>query len=210
MFVPAFGNDVLDRPGRPGDAGAAWRRGAADRLHHRFVRGPAAVLPRRRHRPAGGAWHGQRPGGRRRQAAVPVRRVHPRRGLAAGRSEAHRRFDAPGLRRGRRHAGHRRHQGRGSRQGRRRLHHDFGHRHCARGPVACRFTRRGPAIASSFPARSATTASPSCRCARDSNSRRCWKATRAALERLDAKRCWRRARTRAVCATRRAAACRAL
>ena len=78
----------------------------------------------------------------------------------------------------------RRHQGRGSRQGRRRLYHDLGHRHGAQGPVACRFTRRGPAIAYSFPARSATTALPSCRCARDWNSRRCWKATRAPLNGL--------------------------
>ena len=58
-------------------------------------------------------------------------------------------------------------------------------------------------------ARSATTASPSCRCARGSSSRRCWRATRAPLDGPGAKRCWRRARRSAACATRRAAACRA-
>ena len=36
----------------------------------------------------------------------------------------------------------------------------------------------GPATASSSRGRSATTASPSCRCARGSSSRPCWRATR--------------------------------
>ena len=115
------------RAGRPGDRPA--RRAAtackapADRLHHRFVRGPAALLPRRRHRQAGGPRHRQRPGGRRRRAAVPLGGVHPRRRAAAGRPAADRRLDARRLRRGRRRARHRRHQGRRSRQGRPGLHH---------------------------------------------------------------------------------------
>ena len=83
LFVPGFGNDVLaaledqatvELAGS--DNGAT---GAADRLHHRLVRGAAALLSRRRHRQAGGPRHGQRPGRRRRAAAVSVGRVHPRR-----------------------------------------------------------------------------------------------------------------------------------
>ena len=104
-----------------------------------------------------------------------------------------------GLRRGRRGAGHRRHQGRGPRQGRSGLHHHLRHRPGARGPVAVDPQRpaRRPRPASR--ARSAITASPSCRCARGSSSRRCWKATRrrshglarAMLEACPAIRCMR-------------------
>ena len=88
LFVPAFGNDVLaaledQATVRLGRRQRRRRRPAG--LHDRFVRRPAAVLPRRRHRQAGGARHGQRPGGRRRRAAVPGGGVHPRRGAGARR-----------------------------------------------------------------------------------------------------------------------------
>ena len=49
------------------------RRQGPDRVHDRFVRGPAALFPGRRHRQAGGPRHGQRPGGRRRDAALSFR-----------------------------------------------------------------------------------------------------------------------------------------
>ena len=66
-------------------AGRAARRrgilpaaGAAPGLHHRLLRGAAAVLPRRRHRHAGRQRHGERPGHVRRAAALSQRRLHPR------------------------------------------------------------------------------------------------------------------------------------
>ena len=164
---------------RPGEScSLAPQSNTRHRLHHRLLRGPAALLPRRRHRPAGGPRHRQRPGRRRRPAAVSVGRVHPRRRAAArttcsGSSASMR----AGLRRGGRDAGHRRHQGGGPRQGRqvfittsgiglvpegRSLSHP-------RRPARRPHPRLGHA--------SATTASPSCRCARGSSSRPCWRAT---------------------------------
>ena len=74
-------------------------------------------------------------------------------------------------------AGHRRHQGRRSRQGRSGLHHHVRHRRRPDGPVAVDPRRAARATASWSRARSATTASPSCRCARASSSRRSWRAT---------------------------------
>ncbi len=179
LFLPGFGGDVLaaleDQAtlSLPGDGAD----GPAHRLHHGFVRGAAAVLPRRRHRPAGRSRHGQRPGRRRRPAAVPVGRVHPRRGAAAGRPAAHRRLDAAGLRPKREWrsspATPRSWTGARATAFSSRLPASASCRRAGR----CRFTRRGPAIAFSSRARSAITASPSCRCARDWSSRRSWRAT---------------------------------
>ena len=81
LFLPAFG----DGPPRP----AARQRRGGDRrrpagLHHRHLRGPAAVLPRRRHRQAGRLRHGERPGDGRGPAAVSQRGLHPGRGPADG------------------------------------------------------------------------------------------------------------------------------
>ena len=80
--------------------------------------------------------------------------------------------------RGGRAARHRRHQGRRSRQGRPDLHHDVGHRPGSRRTQAVDPQRPARRSACSFRARSAITGSPSCRCARGSNSRRCSRATR--------------------------------
>ena len=57
------------------------------------------------------------------------------------------------------------------------LHHDLGDRPGAGGPLRCPSTTPGRVTGFSFRGHSATTASPSCRCARGWNSRRCWKAT---------------------------------
>ena len=89
------------------------------------------------------------------------------------------------------------------------LHHHLRHRPRAGGPHAVDPPRPGPATASWSRARSAITASPSCRCARGSSSRPCWKATRAPLARPDASHARGLSRRSAACATRRAAACRA-
>ena len=137
LFLPGFANDVLRRwRTRPPStwATASRRRG---RLHHRLVRGEAALLSRRRHRPAGRARHGERPGRRRRPATVP--RAPPSSSKRACRWPTCARIVASMRRRlprGRRHPGHRRHQGRGPRQGRRHLHHHLRHRAGARGPRA--------------------------------------------------------------------------
>ena len=106
------------RAGRAPRRRASRPRGAA-RLHHRFLRRPAAVLSRRRHRHAGGQRHGQRPRHVRRAAALSERRLHPRGGLPMETLAPGRRVDARGGGRGRRPHRHRRHQGGGPRQGRR-------------------------------------------------------------------------------------------
>ena len=90
------------RTRRPSARRRQRRDGAAARLHDRLVRRPAALLPGRRHRPAGGPRHGQRPGGRRRAAAVPVGGVHPRRRACRWPTcERIVALDARGVRRGR-------------------------------------------------------------------------------------------------------------
>ena len=75
--------------------------GGAAGVHHRLLRRVAAVLPRRRHRRPGRERHGQRPGGGRRPAAVPVGRLHPRGGLPGRRPGPDRRLDGRRRRRGR-------------------------------------------------------------------------------------------------------------
>ena len=182
LFVPGFGNDVLaaleDQATLSASARRQRRQGAAHRLHHRFLRGPAAVLPRRRHRPAGGPRHGQRPGRRRRHAAVPVGGVHPRRGAAAGRPAS-----ASSPRCGRRAP---RPAWRWSpatprswtaARATRSSSPPPASAWCPKGRSLSIHATRGPATAFSSRARSAITASPSCRCARGSSSRRSWKAT---------------------------------
>ena len=66
-------------------------------LHHRLLRGLAAVLPRRRHRRPRGQRHRQRPRDVRGAPAVPVGRLHPRGGLPGRRpaSGSWRRWPAP-------------------------------------------------------------------------------------------------------------------
>jgi hypothetical protein len=51
-------------------AGAQRREDPADRLHDRFFRSPSPIFPWRRHRATGRAWDRQRPGSRRRDAAI--------------------------------------------------------------------------------------------------------------------------------------------
>ena len=90
VFLEAFRNPVLEQLEDGAQLTAAGRPAG---LHHRLLRGVAAVLPRRRHRRPGRQRHGQRPGHVRRPAAVPVRRVHPGGGLPGRRPAADRRLD---------------------------------------------------------------------------------------------------------------------
>ena len=62
-------------------------------------------------------------------------------------------------------------------KGDRRVHHHVRHRPACRPADGCRFATPGRATEFSSPARSATTESRSCPSARESNSRRSWKAT---------------------------------
>ena len=176
-FQPATGS------GRPGDTHAEQpyqqrAQGHADRADDRFVRGPSAVLPRWRYWPLGGPRHGQRPGGGRGHARVPGGRIHPGGRAAPGRSASDRGFHARGLRRGGRLDRHRRHQGGRPRQGRPDLHYHHGRGHRPRGAFPFRPQCPARATRSWSRARSAIMASPSCRSAKGSNSKRCWKAIR--------------------------------
>ena len=97
-------------------------------VHHRQLRGQAAVLPGRRHRPPGRLRHGQRHGGHGRRTALPLHRLHHRRGFsrgAAGKDPGLHRQSLPRERRAHRL---RRHQGGGKGQGRRPLHQHRRHR----------------------------------------------------------------------------------
>jgi hydrogenase expression/formation protein HypE len=91
LFLPALDNPFL----RQGDDGAALPlpafpgyRPAGD--GHRRPCGLAALLSLVATRLPGGARHGQRRGDDGREAAVPERQLHHRRGLSAGRAAAHR------------------------------------------------------------------------------------------------------------------------
>ena len=119
VFLEAFRNPLL----APLEDGAVLTAlGGRAGLHHRLLRGVAAVLPRRRHRRPGRQRHRQRPGRVRGQAAVAVGRVHPRGGVPGRRPGADRRLDGRRRRAGRGPDRHRRHQGGAAGQGRRLLH----------------------------------------------------------------------------------------
>ena len=108
-----------------------WRRGADRRRavagrDDRLARHPPDLLPGRRHRPARGLGHGQRPrhDGRHRGARADLRRHHGG-GVSASRSRADPGVHPRDLRRGRRDDPHRRHEGHGPRRDRRhRAQHD--------------------------------------------------------------------------------------
>ena len=161
---------------RWGALGARGRRRprprGSDLVLNRHVRRAPPVLPGRQHRRIGGQRHGQRRRHARRRAPLSERRLHPRRGLADGRTRGDRRIDS---RRGcpcRRHDRDRRHQGRRSWSRRRCLREHHRNRDA---PRRCRYP---PARADArrcrdrLRQRSATTAWRSCRSARVSSSKR--------------------------------------
>ena len=113
---------------RPARQRGRHHRRRARRPDDRLVRGQPAVLPRRRHRQAGGLRHDQRPGHGGRHDGVPRRRLRAGRGAAARRAGKGGAFDARDGGSVRRRARHRRYQGRRSGQGRRHLHHHLRHR----------------------------------------------------------------------------------
>ena len=80
VFLPAFDNP---RSRRATTARSCACRRRTARVHDRLVRGPAALLPGRRHRLAGGPRHRERPRDVRGAAAVAELRLHPRGGLPA-------------------------------------------------------------------------------------------------------------------------------
>ena len=180
LFVPAFGNDVLaalEDQATVNSASATTAARRRDRVHDRLVRGPAALLPRRRHRPAGGARHGQRPGGRRCRplflsAAFILEEGLPLADLQRIVASMRRACDEAGVALV---TGDTKVVDRGKGDG--SSSPPPASAWCRRA-ARCRSAPPGPATASSSRGRSATTASPSCRCARGWSSRRCWKATR--------------------------------
>ena len=124
VFLEAFRNPLLE----PLEDQAVLRgRRRAAGVHHRLVRGLAAVLPRRRHRRPGRQRHRQRPGGLPGPArctcrpASSWRRASP--SPTCGRIVA---SMAGRGGRGRRAGRHRRHQGGAAGQGRRLLHQHRG------------------------------------------------------------------------------------
>ena len=140
------------------------RRRRAAGLHHRLLRGVAAVLPRRRHRRPGRQRHRQRPGHVRGPAAVPVGRVHPggglpgrRPGRGSSRSMAARRRRPPGSRSS---PATPRWSQRGKADG--CYINTAGVGVIERAVRARARPRSGPATRCWCPGRSATTASPSC------------------------------------------------
>ena len=181
VFHAAFDNDWL----RPGNDQAAFDvAGGPHGDDHRRLCRFAAVLSRRRHRLAGRARHDQRRRHGRREAALSVRELHPRGRLSARRSRAHR-----------------------AKHGRRRRARPAcrsspatPRSSSAARPTACssprpasascppgfifRATGRGPATSFCCRARSAITASRSCRSARISRSRRKILSDSAALHGL--------------------------
>ena len=176
LRFPASAGPGRSGHARAGQPGQQRAQVCPDRADDRFLRGPAAVFPRRRHRPVGGAWHGQRSGRGRGHAALSVRRLHSGGGPAHGRPAADRGFHARGLRRSGRIDRHGRYQGGRSRQGRPDLHHHHGRGNRARRAVASPSAMPGRATKSWFRARSAIMESRSSRSGKGSNSKRCWKA----------------------------------
>jgi hydrogenase expression/formation protein HypD len=73
IFYPAFANDALLAKH---DAAALSIENVQTRVHHRLVRHPPALFPRRRHRPTGGHRHAERPGHGRRAPSLFERRVY--------------------------------------------------------------------------------------------------------------------------------------
>ena len=147
MFLAAFRNPALEPLPRRRRARGAGRAAGLHAPTPTWC--SPLLLPRRRHRLAGRARHGERPGHVRGAAAGPDRGLHPRGGPAHGRAAgASSRSMARAARRGGREHRHRRHQGGGPRQGRRPLHQHrpasaWCRRACDVGPGAVRARATG-------------------------------------------------------------------
>ena len=168
MILPGVPQPDPRRARRSGDR---LDRRVAPRLHDRLLRRDADLLPRRRHRRARRERHGERPRGRRRPAALPVARLHPRGGPADRRprrvvASARRAAERAGVRIV---TGDTKVVGRGS--GRQDLHQHLGHRRRAGRASISRRGTSGRATPSCSPGPSAITASRSSRSARGSSSR---------------------------------------